>query len=212
MRIDFLHLSRHVKRSPISALAAVVTLTLTLGAAASIFAVVDAVLLTPPPFANPDALFTVGEVPIDERAAAAPRAVTYATFEAWRDRARSLASFKAFDGTNLTLTEIGPAERVPVTDATPGFLTLLGVSPVPGRTFAADDVGRAVTIVSHAFWRGKLGADANIIGREIVLGGRSTPSLAFCRSGLYLPSASLTSGGRLPSRRHRRSVMMCACS
>jgi len=173
MRIDLLHLSRHVKRSPISALAAVVTLTLTLGAAASIFAVVDAVLLTPPPFADPDALVTISEVPIDERAATGPRSVTYATFEAWRDRARSLASLEAFDGTNLTLTELGPAERVPVTDATPGFLALLGVSPVLGRTFAADDVGRAVAIVSHAFWRGKLGADANIIGREIVLGGRS---------------------------------------
>jgi putative ABC transport system permease protein len=173
MRVDLLHLSRHLRRSPISALAAVVTIALTLGAAASIFAIVDAVLLTPPPFANPDALFTVGEVPIDERAAAAQPTVSYATFEAWRDRARSLASFEAFDGTNLTLTEIGLAERVRATDVTPGFLGLLGVSPVMGRTFAADDVGRPVAIISHTFWRGKLGGDPNIIGREIVLGNRS---------------------------------------
>lgn len=173
MRVDLLHLSRHVRRSPMSALAAIVTLSLTLGAATSIFAVVDVVLLTPPPFANPGTLFTVGEVPIDERAAAAPRSVTYATFDAWRDRARSLASFEAFDGTNLTLTEVGPAERVQVTDATPGFLALLGVSPALGRTFAADDMGRPVAIISHAFWRGKLGADPNIIGREIALGGRA---------------------------------------
>ena len=173
MRVNLLHLLRHLRRSPISALAAVVTLALTLGAAASIFAVVDAVLLTPPPFANPDALLTVGEVPIDERAVTAPRAVTFGTFEAWRDRARSLASLEAFDGTNLTLTEIGPAERVAATDVTHGFLALLGVSPVLGRSFAPDDVGKSVVIVSHAFWRGKLGGDSNIIGREIVLGGRS---------------------------------------
>ena len=173
MRVDLVHLSRHLRRSPISALAAVLTLALTLGAAASIFAIVDAVLLTPPPFANPDALFTVGEVPIDEGAAAAQPTLPYATFEAWRDRARSLASFEAFDGTNLTLTEIGLAERVRATDVTPGFLGLLGVSPVMGRTFAADDVGRPVAIISHTFWRGKLGGDPNIIGREIVLGNRS---------------------------------------
>jgi predicted permease len=173
MRVDLLHLSRHLRRSPISALAAVATLALTLGAAASIFAIVDAVLLTPPPFANPDALFTVGEVPIDEGAAAAQPTLPYATFEAWRDRARSLASFEAFDGTNLTLTEIGLAERVRAADVTPGFLNLLGVSPVMGRTFAADDVGRAVAIISHAFWRGKLRGDPNIIGSEIVLGNRS---------------------------------------
>lgn len=95
-----------------SALAAIVTLSLTVGTAASIFAVVDVVLLTPPPFANPGQLFTVGEVPIDERAAAAPRSVPYATFEAWRERARSLASFEAFDGTNLTLTADLTLERV----------------------------------------------------------------------------------------------------
>jgi putative ABC transport system permease protein len=173
MSVNFLHLVRHLRRSPISALAAVVTLALTLGAAASIFAVVDAVLLTPPPFANPDALITVGEVPIDGRAVAAPRAVTFATFEAWRDRARSLASLEAFDGTNLTLTDVGPAERVPATDVTPGFFALLGVSPVLGRSFAADDVGKPVAIISHAFWRRTLSGDSNVIGREIVLGGRS---------------------------------------
>lgn len=173
MSANLLHLVRHLRRSPVSALAAVVTLALTLGAAASIFAVVDAVLLTPPPFANPDALVTVGEVPIDQRAIAAPRTVTFATFEAWRDRARSLASIEAFDGTNLTLTMVGPAERVSATDVTPGFLALLGVSPVLGRSFAADDVGKPVAIVSYSFWRGKLGGDSNIIGRDIVLGSRS---------------------------------------
>ena len=173
VRIDLLHLSRYMRRSPLSALAAIVTLSLTVGTAASVFAVVDVVLLTPPPFANPGQLFTVGEVPIEERAAAAPRSVTYATFEAWRERARSLASFEAFDGTNLTLTEVGPAERLQVTDVTPGFLTLLGVSPTLGRTFAADDMGRPVAIISDAFWRGKLGADPHIIGRELSLGGRS---------------------------------------
>lgn len=173
MRIDLLHLWRYVKRSPLSALAAIVTLSLTLGTAASIFAVVDVVLLIPPPFANPGQLFTVGEVPIDEPPAAAPQSVTYATFEAWRDRARSVASFEGFDGTNLTLTGVGRADRLQVTDATPGLLTLLGVSPALGRTFVADDVGRAVVIIGHAFWRRKLGADPNIIGRRLVLGGRS---------------------------------------
>ena len=86
MRADLLHLLRNLRRSPASAGAAVLTLSLTLGIGAAIFAVVDAVLLTPPPFANPDALVLVGEVPIDD-AAAAPRAVTYATFDAWRQRA-----------------------------------------------------------------------------------------------------------------------------
>jgi putative ABC transport system permease protein len=171
MSLDFLSVWRHLRRFPTSALAAVITLSLTLGAAASIFGVVDVVLLTPPPFADPDALLTVSEAPIDQPGAGARRTVTHATFEAWRDRARSLASLEAFDATNLTLTEVGPAERVQVTDATPGLLPLLGVAPALGRTFAADDVSQPSAILSQSFWRGKLGADPNVIGREIRLGG-----------------------------------------
>jgi putative ABC transport system permease protein len=172
MLADLRHLSRNLRRSPASAVAAILTLSLTLGAGASIFAVVDAVLLTPPPFSNPDALVIVGETPIDD-VTGGRRAVRYATFEAWRQRAGSLAAIEAFDGTNLTLTGLGAAERVSATDVTPGFLKLLGVAPERGRLFDLDDVARPVAIVSHAFWRGKLGADEAVIGREIVLGGRA---------------------------------------
>src|SRR5687768_4869370 len=155
MLTDFLHLARTVRRAPASAIAAVLTLSLTLGAGASIFAVVDAILLTPPPFTDPDALVTIGEVPLDEPDAA-PRTVGYATFEAWRERAGPLATVEASDGTNLTLTDLGAAERVSAINVTPGFLTLLGVAPAIGRAFEAGDVGRPVAIISDNFWRGKL--------------------------------------------------------
>jgi hypothetical protein len=172
MVVHLLHLSRTLRRSPASAVAAVLTLSLTLGAGASIFAIVDAVLLTPPPFTSPDTLVTVGETPIEEPMAA-PRAVGYATFEAWRERAGSLATLEAFDGTNLTLTALGAAERLSVSDVTPGFLTLLGAAPARGRAFDLNDVGRPLAVVSHAFWRGKLAADPHVIGRDVVLGGRA---------------------------------------
>src|SRR5207245_30612 len=55
----------------------------------------------------------------------------------------------------------------------PGFLTLLGVTPALGRAFDLDDVGRPVAIVSHAFWRGKLGSDSRVIGRQVVVGGQA---------------------------------------
>lgn len=172
MVIDFLHLLRNLRRSPASAAAAVLTLALTLGAGASIFAVVDAVLLTPAAFADPDALVVVREVPVDDPAAA-PRRVSYSTFEAWRDRAGSLATLEAHEGTNLTLTGVGAAERVRATDVTTGFLAVLGVAPVRGRTFDAGDLGQRVVIISHSFWRGKLGADPAVIGRQLVLGGQA---------------------------------------
>ena len=161
---------RILRRSPATAVAAILTLSLTLGAGAAVFAVVDAVLLTPPAFSDPETLFTLGEVPADA-VSRTPRAVAYVTFEAWRDRASALASVEAFDGTNLTLIGLGAAERVSATNVTPGFLGLLGVAPVIGRGFAADDVGRAVVVVSDRFWRGRLAADPNAVGRQLVLGG-----------------------------------------
>jgi len=114
---DLRHLSRSLRRSPASALAAVLTLALTLAAAASIFALVDAVLLSPPPVAHPESLVVADETPADEHSVN-PRALDYTTFEAWRRRAGSLARLEAFDGTNLTLTELGPAERVRANDVT----------------------------------------------------------------------------------------------
>jgi len=171
MLVDLLHLLRNLRRAPASAAAAVLTLSLTLGAGASIFAVVDAVLLSPPPFTDPGALVTIGEIPLDDPAAT-PRAVGYGTYEGWRDRAGSMAAIEAFDGTNLTLTGHGTPERISATNVTPGFLTILGVSPVAGRPFDSADAGQPVAIVSHSFWRGQLAADPGAIGRVIVLGGR----------------------------------------
>lgn len=172
MLLDLLHLLRTLRRSPATAAAAVLTLTLTLGASAAIFAVVDAVLLTPPPFAEPDALAVLGEQPIDAPDAE-PRPVTYATFEAWRERARSLAAFEAADGTNFTLTGIGAPERVNASFVTPGYFALLGVTPGRGRLFDANDVAQRIVIVSDQFWKGRLGGDANVIGRSVVLGAQA---------------------------------------
>ncbi len=172
MLTDLRHLLRNLSRSPASAVAAVLTLVVTLGAGASIFAVVDAVLLTPPPFLDPDALVTVGEVPVDDPASA-PRAVRLATFEAWRERAGSRARLEAYDPSNLTLTALGTAERLSATDVTPGFLAMLGVRPARGRAFEPGDVGQPLVIVSHDFWRTKLGADAGVIGRSLMLDGRA---------------------------------------
>jgi putative ABC transport system permease protein len=172
MLLDFVHLFRTLRRSPASAGAAILTLTLTLGAGAAIFAVVDAVLLTPPPFANPESIVVIGELPIADPTGE-PRTVPYATFEAWRERARSLATLEAGDGTNFTMTGLGTPERVNATYVSPGYLPLLGITPTRGRLFDANDVAQRVVIVSDQFWRGRLGGDADVLGRGVVLSGQT---------------------------------------
>jgi hypothetical protein len=109
---DLRCMTRNLRRSPVGAAAATLTLALTLGAGVSIFAVSDAVLLTPPPLADPQDLVTVGET-LPSESQSAVRAVTFRTFEAWRDRAGSMAILEAYDATNLTLTghRCGPHAR-----------------------------------------------------------------------------------------------------
>ena len=171
MRLDLLHVWRAIRRAPASALAAVLTLALTLGVGAAILALVNALILRPPPFADPDSLFTVQQVAADDPTAS-PRAVDYGIFAAWRARAAALAGLEAADDTNVTITGLGAAERTGARTVTPGFLALLGVSPILGRSFEPGDVGQPVVIVSHAFWRGKLSGDPSVIGRQLTIGGR----------------------------------------
>jgi predicted permease len=205
MLADIRHLSRNLRRSPASALAAVLTLSLTLGIGGAIFAVVDTVVLAPLPFEDPDALVRIGETPVDEPNAA-PRAVGYASFEAWRERAASIAQIEGSDSGPLTLTGLGPAERVGAMNVTPGFLTLLGVTPALGRSFVADDSGQPVAIVSDRFWREKLAADTNAIGRQIVLGGQAHTIVgilpasvadAFAENAVWRPLPGIGPGTRL---------------
>ena len=80
---------------------------------------------------------------------------------------------EAFDGTNVTLTECGAAERLSVMDVTPGFFSVLGIAPALGRAFNPEDLGQPVVVISDSFWRGKLGAEPNAIGRRLMLGGRA---------------------------------------
>ena len=155
-----------------SAAAAVVTLSLTLGVGTSILALVQGVLLTPPPFSDPERLVLIEEAPVGD-VLAPPRRATYGTFERWRESAGSAATLEGFDGTNLTLTGLGSAERLTANDVTPGFLRQLGVGAALGRSFESADVGQPHVIVSHAFWRAKLGSDPSAIGRKIALGSVS---------------------------------------
>ena len=135
-------------------------------------------------------------------------------FEAWRERAGSLAAIEAADGTHLTLTELGAAERVHVTDVTPGFLPLLGVAPARGRMFEANDLGQPVVILTHAFWRAKLAADPAAIGRQIVLGGRAHTIVGVLPEQFVFPLDQVDVFRPLPlpplTRRTRRPAQVTA--
>src|SRR4029079_5074290 len=136
---------------------AIVTLALGIGANTAIFTVVNSVLLRPLPFREPDRI-----VLIVERNGPFLTTVTtsWQNYADWRDQSRSFEGFGAFRNLTMTMTGGAEAERVPAKMMSAGVLPALGVSPVLGRTFTAQDdrPGAAgVALLSDALWRRRYG-------------------------------------------------------
>ncbi len=171
-RHDLTFAVRQLQRSPSFALVAVLTLALGIGANSAIFALVDAALLRPLPFPDPDRLVMVWE-----RTDRSPRgAVSPLNMADWNERNRSfelIAGFVPSIGGMVMNGRDGTAETITRQWVSAGFFDVLGVKAIAGRTFLpSDDAARAnVVVLSEALWRVRFDADAAIVGRDIRLDG-----------------------------------------
>ncbi len=164
---------RRLVREPGYFTAAVLTLGLGIGANLAIAAVGQAALLHPLPYPRPDRLVVVEET---KGGVGADRSeASYPDFEDLRTAAEPvLSGLEAFDPGNATATIGGRADRVRVTEVTPGFLDLLGARRVLGRSFRPEENvpgGGSVTVLSHRYWRDAFGADPGVLGRVVTLDG-----------------------------------------
>jgi putative ABC transport system permease protein len=144
-------------------------LAIGIGANAAIFCLVDNVLLKPLPFHNPGELVAVWERPPDN----AHNSVSPLTFADWSEQNHVFTAMAAISGTSATIrTSAGP-ERIAGQAVSPVLFDLLGVKPVIGRTFGAED-GRSdtkVALISARLWRSRFGGDPKIVGRPIESNG-----------------------------------------
>ncbi len=159
---------RALRRSPVFALVAVGTLTAGVGATTAIFSMVDAVLLTPLPYAQPDHLVRLWET---SPQGATRNVVSSGNVVDWQEGARSfdiIAAHRAPYG--VAMTGQGDATRVQVVDLQPEVLAALGTPPALGRPLLAGDAdtGDAV-LLSHAFWTTRFGADPSVLGQRVTL-------------------------------------------
>lgn len=159
---DVRYASRTFTKRPGFAGTAVVLMALGIGATATIFSVVNGVLLIPLPYPNSDQLLYVDEGPHN-----AP------DFLAWEENLKSVEGLAARAGAEGSLTGQDGPVRVRISLVTPGFLALLGGRPLLGRLFVRDDQtgGPAVVVLDHAFWVRAWGSDPSVIGRQIRLDG-----------------------------------------
>src|SRR5579872_4557138 len=167
---DVRYACRLLRASPTFAATVVFTIAIGIGGTASIFTVVNAVLLRPLPYASPSDLVFVGE----QSSSVEPNNVGYATFVDWKARSQSYAGMGLIRSFLPVVALNGNTERVIGMRVSANYFRLLGAAPALGRDFSdADDApGHAnVLLLSDAYWRRALNADPNVVGRTVSVAG-----------------------------------------
>ena len=166
---DVRYVLRVLRRNPGFTATTVLTLTLAISATTATFSVVDAVLLQPPPFPEPERLVTLWET--DPENGNRPSAVAPANFLDWREQATRFDPVAALEPYSVDLTGAGEPEVLYGWMVTEGFFEALGAGAAHGRTFLPEEhhPGSGVVVLTDGLWRRRFDADPAIIGRTLVL-------------------------------------------
>jgi putative ABC transport system permease protein len=170
---DLRYGARMLIKSPGFTLIAVITLALGIGANTAIFSVVNAVLLRPFPYESPERLLILQE----SVSGGAPFSPSYPNFADWRDQNTlfdSMAAVRANESFNFTGE--GEPERLQGRLVSAGFFSTLGIEPLLGRDFLAEEDRPGATpavILSYGFWQRRFGADPGVIGKQLTFNKQS---------------------------------------
>lgn len=166
---DIRYAGRQLRKNPEFAVTAILMLALGMCSSAAIFAFVDAALIKPLPYKNPERLLGVFER-IDPWC---PRCnLSWLDYLDWKKQNVTLASLDIFQQRGYTMTNAAGAAPVHGVRVSDGFFRTLGVAPVLGRDFYSgeDQPGAARTvIISHAMWQRQFGGQPNVLGQKVVL-------------------------------------------
>ncbi len=181
---------RVMRKNPGFIAIAVFALALGVGANTAIFSVVNAVLLNPINYENPDQLVMVWEKSVKRGFGQIPTSVP--NFTDLRTDNRSLADLGAFADSNFNLTGGDQPERVIAVRVTASLLSLVGIKPHRGRLFlSGEDQPQAsrVLILSHSLWQRSFGANENIVGQTVALNGDSYTVVGIMPASFKFPPA-----------------------
>ncbi len=180
---DLRYALRMLLKNPGFTLIAVFTLSLGIGANTAIFSVVNAVLLNPVPYYDPQRLVWVTEIFAnrDLRCAFAPH-YTY-----WQAQSQAFEHLVAYEWKRIDLTGRGEPERLESLSITANLFPALGVAPQVGRAFTPEEdqpEAARVALLGHAFWQRRFGGDPAIIGQALTLGGQSRTVIGILPPGI----------------------------
>lgn len=182
---------RMLVKNPLFSAIAIFTLAIGIGANTAIYTVVEAVLLEPLPFEEPDELtllWTRNDEQNEDKYMVSPM-----DFDDWRTMNGTFESMAAFWPTTGTVTEVdGNPTRARVVYTTEDFFDVMGASAIAGRTFTEENGPgtAAVAILSHGFWQRRFGGDPSIIGQSLTLDGNLTEVIGVVRPEQTFPDGT----------------------
>jgi putative ABC transport system permease protein len=168
---------RVLAKQPLFTAIVILTFALGIGANTAVFSVLNAVLLRPLPFREPQNLVALGEYDMREKADPGTEieSISYLDYVDWRDQNRVFERVAVYTNQSVsTLTDGNEATHVQGEAVSADLFQLLGIQPLLGRTFLPqeDEPGNHVVILSHGLWQRRFGDDRSIIGKSITLDGQ----------------------------------------
>ncbi len=162
---------RQLRKSPGFSLTAVATLAFGIGATTAIFSIVEGVLLRPLPFADPSRLVVLGDRIDGAGDSLSTPVVSAPEVPIYVRGMQSSVSMGAYAQTGYELSGLGEPAQVSASRLTAATFSVLGISPMLGRTFTEkEDEGKAqLVVLSYQTWRSRFHGDANILGQKILL-------------------------------------------
>jgi predicted permease len=181
---DLRYGARMLLRNPAVSAVAVVTLALGIGANTATFSIVNAVMLRPLPYQNPDRLVSLW-TNVSEHGR---RPITPGNFVDWKNQNTVFENMAAFGSSTMTLTGDGEPVQMMGANTSAGYFAVVGVEPMIGRLFHPEEYApgkNQVVILGNAFWRSHYGGDRTIIDKTITLDGRSFTVTGVMPPGIY---------------------------
>ena len=183
---------RQLRANPGFTAVAVASLALGIGANSAIFQLIDAVRLRTLPVANPQELLSLDFAPKSDRSgwfSTRSARFTSTMWEELQTRREPFTGLIAWSATKFNLSPGGEARYAEGLYVSGDFFRVLGVQPMIGRVFGAEDdlpgCGSPGAVVSYAFWTRELGGDGNPLGRTLSLDGRRVPVIGVTPPGFF---------------------------
>jgi putative ABC transport system permease protein len=183
-------------KRPGFSLVIVVTLSLGIGANTAIFSVVNAVLLSPLPYKEPERLVAVWAKSTNRNLTNQP--ASYLNYVDWKDQNQTFEHLAAIRAESLSLTDRGEPERVNGVRITVNILSALGVKPAMGRDFLPEEgqpEKAAVALVSYGLWQRRYGGDPKLIGQTLTLDAKPYTVIGILPPSLKYPGLMLPQTG-----------------